>query len=138
MTPQPVLMEVAPSPANICKPAETTEHWHAVVGGGFEPRDGVSVATNLLSNIKCDTAQGVHPKLQPRTTGKSIRKKPKRLVEYYVNHCENTKCSFPHGHAGLCSHQIVIGKRGGRVSRHRSSLRLFDLNESDSDDDDGF
>ena len=107
----PVLMEVPPSPSNISRPTETTdesqmEQWIAIEGGGFAQYDGVSDVTQLLSRATCSTS----------TVRKTIRKakRAKAPVEYYVNHCENTACSFPHGHAGLCSHQIVIGKRGSR------------------------
>ena len=101
------------------------EQWIATEGGGFAQYDGVSDVTQLLSRATCSKS----------TVRKTIRKakRAKAPVEYYVNHCENTACCFPHGHAGLCSHQIVTGKRGGRVSRHRANARLFDLNDCDSD-----
>ena len=35
--------------------------------------------------------------------------------EYFVNHCSNTKCSYPPGHKGLCSFQIISGKRARKA-----------------------
>ena len=67
----------------------------------------------------------------------AVRKTRKRVpakVEYFVNHCENTSCTLSPGHLGLCSHQIVTGKRGGRPYRRRNTPSpFFDLNDSESD-----
>ena len=117
-----VLMEVTPSPANIALPPEAaTEQWMALDGGGFARYDGVSDVTQLLSRATCNQSN----------VRKTIRKPTKKPVQFYVDHCENTACCFPYGHAGLCSHQIVTGKRGGRVSRYRPVSPFFDLNDSD-------
>ena len=122
---QPVLIEVPPSPSNIALPSQETEpeEWVAVEGGGFVLDDG----THDLS----------HPFTTFHKPRKTIRKRAKK-VEYFVDHCENTKCTLRPGHAGLCSHEIVRGKRGGRVSRSvRSPVvyePVFDLND-DSDYD---
>ena len=93
----------------------------------------------------------VKPQRKPRAStaspGETQRaKKPpvKKLAEYFEDHCENTQCSFRPGHAGLCSHHLVTGRRGGRVSRSTARCPavtrppvahsfLFDLNDSDSD-----
>ena len=122
---QPVLIEVPPSPSNIALPSQETEpeEWVAVEGGGFVLDDGTHDLSHLFTTFH-----------KPR---KTIRKRAKK-VEYFVDHCENTKCTLRPGHAGLCSHEIVRGKRGGRVSRSvRSPVvyePVFDLND-DSDYD---
>ena len=60
------------------------------------------------------------------------KQQKKKVVEYWVDHCENSACSFPWGHAGLCSHQIVHTRT--RNSTHIApTYPYFDLNDSDSD-----
>ena len=88
-----VLTEVPPSPSYIAWPMEEEEAWTANdAGGGFYPR-----------------GTRPQPAIQP-----TICKKKKPSMEYFVNHCENTQCTFAPGHDGLCSHQLVTGRRGGR------------------------
>ena len=127
-------LEVPPSPSNITGPPEETdesqfEQWLAVEGGTFQRYDG-RVADVIRQMSRMGTASGSRRPIRKRKT-----KKP---AEYFVNHCENTACSFPHGHTSLCSHQLVRGKRGGRratyhLHRHLAPSPYFDLNESDSD-----
>ena len=120
-----MLIKVPPSPSNIALPSPEIEpeEWVAVEGGGFVLDDGTHDLSHLFTTFH-----------KPR---KTIRKRAKK-VEYFVDHCENTKCTLRPGHAGLCSHEIVRGKRGGRVSRSvRSPVvyePVFDLND-DSDYD---
>ena len=38
-------------------------------------------------------------------------KAAKKCVEFFTNHCSNTKCTYMPGHKGLCSFQVVSGKR---------------------------
>ena len=97
-----VLTEVPPSPSNIALPMEEEEEWTANDMGGFYR----------------GSFRRPHPTIQP-TICKN--RKSKRHVEYFVNHCENTQCTFAPGHDGLCSHQLVTGRRGGR------SLKLSPL-----------
>ena len=102
-----VLVPVPPSPSNVAMPAESAEDWTAVGGGGFLP--------------------GLY---RPK---RSIKKqKKKKVVEYWVDHCENSACSFPWGHAGLCSHQIVH-TRTRNATHIAPTYPYFDLNDSDSD-----
>ena len=90
-----ILIEVAPSQSNITLPVEEEEEWTANASGGFD--------RGTLADIR--------PRLQS-----AIRKKKKRpSMGYFTNHCENTQCTFALGHDGLCSHQLVTGRRGGRV-----------------------
>lgn len=129
---------VPPSPSIIARPPEEIdeshiEQWLAINSGGFQ---------------RCDDDRGVHRTVVdtvrqisrtfsrvtlPKSRAPIRKRKAKKPVEYFVNHCENTACTFPHGHTGLCSHQLVSGKRGGRSTR--GYLRLpspyFDLNDSD-------
>ena len=96
-----VLIEVPPSPSNIALPMEEEEEWTANASGGFD-RGTLAVTT---------------PRLQSAI--RKNKKKPHlRWTTYFINHCENTQCTFALGHDGLCSHQIVTGRRGGR--RYRS------------------
>ena len=134
-----VLLEVPQSPSNIQESQEEEpEEWVAVEGGGFVRDDGTH---NLSHSFYKTTFSKPHSK-----PCKTIRKRTKKVsLEYFENHCENTKCTFPPGHTGLCSHQIVHGKRG-RGSTSGPVLQpavvfdmswffdpTFDLNDDDSD-----
>ena len=101
-----ILMEVPWSESNIARPAETTEEWTAVHGGGFvkgpwRPKHGPK-----------------HGPKWPRVglaslSGMSLTspiRKPRKKVEYWIDHCENTACTFPFGHDGLCSHLWVCDR----------------------------
>jgi len=46
-----------------------------------------------------------------RTLIAKKNRKRAKTVEIFVNHCSNTKCTFMPGHEGLCSFQLVSGKR---------------------------
>ena len=94
----PLLEVVTESVANIALPMEETDEWVAVDGGGFE-------------RATCDhkTTPGLG-----RSSGAIRKRGRKKPASYFVNHCENTACDFPPGHAGLCSHQIVQGERRSR------------------------
>ena len=37
-------------------------------------------------------------------------RKPRKKAEYWIDHCENTACTFPFGHDGLCSHLWVCDR----------------------------
>ena len=91
------LTEVPPSPSNIARPMEEEEAWAANDAGGF------------------DRGTRPQPAIQP-----TICKKKKPSMEYFVNHCENTQCTFAPGHDGLCSHQLVTGRRGRSLKPSRS------------------
>ena len=132
---KPVLMEVPASPTNIAYPTEDQlQHWVAVDGGGFERR-----TTNGTVGVVRQLARATLPVHKSHVSIRKRVAKPKKPVEYFVDHCENTTCSFPFGHAGLCSHQIVHGKRGCRPTRvyaintNQPSPFHFDLNDSDSE-----
>jgi hypothetical protein len=73
---------------------EEEEAWTANDAGGFD--------------------RGTRPQPTIQPTICKTRKKKKPSMEYFVNHCENTQCTFAPGHDGLCSHQLVTGRRGGR------------------------
>ena len=94
-----VLTEVPPSPSYIAWPMEEEEAWTANDAGGFD--------------------RGTHPQPNP-TIRPTIRKKKKPSMEYFVNHCENTQCTFAPGHDDLCSHQLVTGRRGRSLKPSRS------------------
>ena len=107
----PVLVEVEPSDANVSLPYEVTreedlEEWVAVSGGTFRK----AATLESLKGLSLSTSPCCKPAVPIR---KHARKKPQ--VSYFVNRCPNTKCEFPPGHAGQCSHMIVTGKRGGRA-----------------------
>ena len=53
-------------------------------------------------------------KLSPAKTIAKRRRERSICTEYWVDHCENAKCSFIPGHEGPCSFMVVEGKRGGR------------------------
>ena len=141
----PVLMEVAPSESNVARPPEALEEeWVAVAGGGFQRlveyacRPGKTIVKPACRKPRASTVAR-----SDTTVGRRAKKPPvKKPVEYFEDHCENTQCSFRPGHAGLCSHHLVTGRRGGRVSRSTARCPavthppvahdfLFDLNDSD-------
>jgi hypothetical protein len=99
-----IIEQVAPSSANIRIPEEAIEEWTAADGGVFVR------GCFTPPRAKCST-----PNVQKTIHKARHVKRAKAPVEFYVNHCVNTACSFPYGHAGMCSHEIVIGKRGGRI-----------------------
>ena len=134
------------SESNVARPCEVVEEWVAVEGGGFQR------LAEYMTHVPGPSKTIVKPHREPRASTAAspgetqLAKKPpvKKLAEYFEDHCENTRCAFRPGHAGLCSHQLVTGKRGGRVSR--PTIRrpspvvppvvydfLFDLNDSDSE-----
>jgi hypothetical protein len=50
----------------------------------------------------------------PQSLRIAITKKDRKRakpVEFFVNHCSNTKCTFMPGHEGVCSFQLVSVKR---------------------------
>ena len=117
---------------------EDVEEWVAVEGGGFVLDDGTHNLSHRFSKTTFSK-----PCSKPC---KKIRKRAKKVcAEYFVDHCENTKCTFPPGHTGLCSHQIVHGKRGrgstsGPVLQPAMDFEIswlfdpsFDLNDDDGD-----
>ena len=117
---------------------EDVEEWVAVEGGGFVLDDGTHNLSHRFSKTTFSK-----PCSKPC---KKIRKRAKKVcAEYFVDHCENTKCTFPPGHTGLCSHQIVHGKRGrgstsGPVLQPAMVFDIswlfdpsFDLNDDDGD-----
>ena len=65
-------------------------------------KDGVLVARHE-NEISETTDVAAHPEFADR--------KRTKTVEFFVNHCSNTKCTFMPGHEGLCSFQLVSGKR---------------------------
>jgi hypothetical protein len=110
-----LLIEVPPSPTNVAHPEDETdesqlEEWLAVEGGGFEKMSPVDVVTDVSRQISRMTTCAAG------ASRRQIRKRRfKKSVQYFdADHCENTACTFSCGHAGLCSHQLVSGKRGGR------------------------
>ena len=132
-------MEVAPSESNVVRPCEAVEEeWVAVTGGGFQ---------RLEEHLRRPQQTIVKPRRKPRASADKADKRAgakKTVVEYFVDHCENTQCSLRPGHTGLCSHQLVAGKRGGRMGRSVAADPVaasplgacevvFDLNDSDSD-----
>ena len=138
MSTQPLLIKVPPSPCNISPPPETTddlqlENWVATHDGGFK--------------LTCDNDKTFYINSPVKSRSTILKRTSRRiLVQYFVNHCENTACTFGYGHAGLCSHQIVVGTRGGRATRRQVRQTLdprlqcgervimrFDLNDSDSE-----
>lgn len=137
----PVLMEVMPSESNVARPCEPIEEeWVAVEGGGF---------LHLEEYLRRPMTTIGKPHRKPRASVRACKTAGKRAaakkpVAYFVDHCENTQCSFRPGHPGPCSHQLVAGKRGGRVGRSVAADQvaanppeacevLFDLNDSDRD-----
>ena len=97
---EPLLVEVTPSQENVRLPDEMTdesrlESWVATPSGGFTPS---SALQGDLSSMLRKQSLGIT---------KRRTKKAKKPVEYFVNHCEKTKCIFAPGHEGLCSHERV-------------------------------
>ena len=112
--------------------------WSPIPDGGFQ---------RLEEHLRRPQKTIVKPRRKPRASADKADKRAgakKTAVEYFVDHCENTQCSLRPGHTGLCSHQLVAGKRGGRVGRSLACAPVaasppvardfvFDLNDSDSD-----
>jgi hypothetical protein len=98
-----VLVEVVSCEQNIRLPDEVIEEsqlesWVATPCGGFA-REGKTVH-NIF---RCPTIK---------------KRLPKKAVQYFVDHCQNTQCSLVPKHAGLCSHQVVYGKRSRKGAHH--------------------
>ena len=137
----PVLVEAPPSPSNVALPPEPydeelLEQWVAVANGGFARGDGLGDVTHEVSRMSSTTASDRAAirkgKLKAAAARRARAAQPPH--EYWVDHCENSQCAFAPGHAGLCSHQLVIGRRGGRSGRRVSpASALFDLNGSDDE-----
>ena len=56
------------------------------------------------------------------------------------NHCENSECTFPRGHPGMCSHQLVgndaVGQPANRLRRRTHQAHFIDSTTLPSSDDD--
>ena len=102
----PLLLEVPPSPSNVALPCEAFEEWVAVRGGGFQKPIRVDdLPMSCLSTVSAP----------PRDKRAAIKKSRKAAsADYFVvaDRCMNTACTLQPGHGGLCSHQVVFGKRG--------------------------
>ena len=86
-----------------------------LTGCGSSP---TAVMDDMISEMNglTEVLEGIESQEDYDSAQDDIEKRAKK-IEYFVNHCDSTACTFPPGHAGLCSHLLVSGKRHGRTAR---------------------